>query len=49
MPTTVTFGASLNHLMLALERNETLQHRIIALLFGAIVLDLAYLVVFLVV
>ena len=43
----MTIGASVNHLMLALERNETLQQCAIVTLFGAIVADLAYLVVFL--
>ena len=36
----------MNRLMQILERNETLQVGTIAALFGAVVLDLAYLLVF---
>jgi hypothetical protein len=36
----------MNRLMTALERNETLQASTIAALFGIVVLDLAYLLVF---
>jgi hypothetical protein len=36
----------MNRLMTALERNETLQLGTIVALFGAVVLDLAYLLVF---